>query len=262
MLNKAKILKKYKLNCSDGEIGKVKDFYFDDQTWIIRYLVVNTGNWLIGRQVLVSPHSIVSVNKEEESININLTKSQIENSPILDSEKPVSKQFQKEFNEYFEYPMSFGMIGYGGVGMTIPYNLAKTGKEKTTEKNEDENRGDPHLRSTHFVRGYGIQSLDDEIGHVEDFVMDVETWEIHYLQIDTKKWLPGRKVLISSKWIDRVSWTDSIVFVNLSSDEIEKSPEYTNDTILDRGFETELHKHYNRTAYWLDKQEVKDNTIK
>jgi len=262
MLSKAKILKNYKLNCTDGEIGKVKDFYFEDQSWIIRYLIVNTGNWLTGREVLVSPHSIVSVNKEEEYISINLTKSQIENSPILESDKPVSKQFQKEFYGYFAYPMYPSGVGFSDAGNVIPLTPIETDRDKFLDSIDDENEWDPHLRSTHTVNGYNIQSSDDKIGHVDDFIIDDETWEILYLEIDTNNWLPGRKILISPNWIDHVSWNDSKVFVNLSTDEIKQSPEYTAETLLDRDFETKLHKHYNRTAYWLDKPEVKDNSSK
>jgi sporulation protein YlmC with PRC-barrel domain len=263
MLNKVKIIKNYKLNCQDGEIGKVKDFYFDDQTWTIRYLIVDTGNWLSSRQVLISPHSIISMNKEEKYITVNLTKSQIESSPILESDKPVSKQFQEEFHGYYGYPMYATGMGYGGVGLVSPYvPVEKTDGEKFINKIEDENEWDPNLRSTHIVSGYGIQASDDKIGHLDDFIIDTETWEIHYLEIDTNNWLPGRKILISPNWIDHVSWNDSKVFVNLSTDEIKQSPEYTEETLLDRDFETKLHKHYNRTAYWLDKQEDKDNPIR
>ncbi len=254
MLNKFKIIKNYILNCQDGEIGKVKDFYFDDQAWTIRYLIVNTGNWLTGRQVLISPHSIISVNKDEEYITVSLTKSQIENSPILESNKPVSKQFQEEFHGYYGYPMYTTVTGYGGLGLVLPRRPdEKTDGEALVNKIEDENEWNPNLRSTHIVSGYGIQASDDKIGHLEDFIIDTETWEIHYLEIDTNNWFPGKKVIISPNWIDHVSWNDSKVFVNLSTDEIKQSPEYNEETLLDREFETKLHKHYNRTAYWLDK---------
>lgn len=262
MLNKAKILKNYKLNSLDGEIGKVKDLYFDDRTWAIQYLIVNTGNWLTGRQVLILPNSIVSINNEEEYININLTKSQIENSPSLDSDKPVSKQFQTEFRGYFGSPVAMTGLGYGGVGDTIPYIPIKNYDEKLLKNDNEANEWDPNLRSTHNVSGYNIQALDDSIGHVDDFIIEDETWEIQYLEIDTKSWLFGRKVLISPKWIESVSWDESKVFLNLSCEEIKQSPEYAEAAIIDRDYETRLHKHYNRAAYWLDRQEVKDKSNK
>jgi uncharacterized protein YrrD len=249
MLNKAKMLKNYSLNCSDGEIGKVKDFYFDDQTWAIRYLVVNTGNWLTGRQVLVSPHSVVSVNKSEKSITIDLMKSQIENSPILENEKPVSKQFHSEFDGYFRYPMYSTGMGYGGVGTILPITPIETNIAEIPYDPDDADAWDPNLRSTHHVSDYGIQSLDDQIGHVDDFVIDDETWIIRYLEIDTKNWLPGRKILISPNWTDHISWKESLIFVNLNSEQIKQSPEYKEESIINRDFERILHTHYNQKAY-------------
>jgi uncharacterized protein YrrD len=105
MLSKAKTLKGYKLNSLDGEIGKVKEFYFDDRHWTIRYLVADTGNWLTGRQVLISPYALVAVSKEEQHITIDLTKKQIEASPSLNSDKPVSRQFEQAYYGYYGYPM-------------------------------------------------------------------------------------------------------------------------------------------------------------
>jgi len=255
MLNKAKTLKNYKLNSVDGEIGKVKELYFDDEYWTIRYLIADTGNWLIGRKVLISPNSIVSINKEEEYITINLTKSQIENSPSLDSDKPISRQFQEKLYEYFDLPVYWGGVQtVGGAPQTggafIPYTFIKNDKEKLIEPTIDENEWDPHLRSTHNVSGYNIQAMDGKIGHVDDFIIDDETWEIRYLIIDTQNWLPGKKILLSPQWIDIVSWDESKVFVNILSEDIEQSPEYSEESILNRDYEIRLFEHYNRKGYW------------
>ena len=101
MLIKAKTLKDYKLDTKDGEVGKVKEFYFDDKHWAVRYLVADTGNWLTGRRVLISPYELISVNQEEETVGINLNKKQIEESPALYSEKPVSQQFETAYYDYY-----------------------------------------------------------------------------------------------------------------------------------------------------------------
>ena len=105
MLNKAKTITGYKLDSLDGEIGKVKEFYFDDQHWAIRYLVAETGTWLTGRQVLISPYALVAVNNEKQNIEINLTKKQIEESPALESDKPVSQQFEDAYYGFYRWPM-------------------------------------------------------------------------------------------------------------------------------------------------------------
>jgi sporulation protein YlmC with PRC-barrel domain len=110
---------------------------------------------------------------------------------------------------------------------------------------------DLHLRSTDNVSGYEIQAIDGEIGHVEDFVIDDETWAIRYLIVATRNWWPGKKVLVSPQWIERVSWSESKVLVNLSRETIKQSPEYTKESLLTRAYETGLHRHYNRQGYWV-----------
>ena len=125
--------------------------------------------------------------------------------------------------------------------------------EQWTENAQSEKTWDPYLRSTNDVTGHHIQAADGEIGHVEDFIIDDETWAIRYLIINTQNWWPGKKVLVSPRWIERVSWLESKVFVNLARETIRQAPEYTEVSLLTRDYETELHRHYNRQGYWLDK---------
>jgi uncharacterized protein YrrD len=252
VLNKAKTLKGYKLHSLDGEMGKVKEFYFDDKHWAIRYLVADTGDWLTGRQVLISPYALAAVNKEEQYIAIDLTKKQIGDSPALESDKPVSRQFEQSYYGYYGMPMY-----WGGPFMWGSYPYIVRDRAKWRESTQDQKAWDPNLRSTHAVNGYDIQATDGEIGHVEDFVVDDETWAIRYLIIDTKNWWPGKKVLISPQWIERVSWSESKVFVNLLRETIKQSPEYTEESLLTRDYETGLHRHYSRPGYWVDEPNAK-----
>jgi len=247
MLSKAKTLKGYKLESLNGEIGKVKEFYFDDQHWAIRYLVADTGNWLTGRQVLISPYALAAVNQEEQHIAIDLTKQQIEDSPSLNSDKPVSRQFETAYYGYYGMPMY-----WGGPYMWGAYPYIMRDRTKWKESSQSEKTWDAHLRSTHDVSGYYIQAADGEMGHVEDFVIDDETWAIRYLVIDTRNWWPGKKVLVSPQWIERVSWSESKVFVNLARETIKQSPEYTEEALLTRDYETGLYRHYDRPGYWVD----------
>jgi hypothetical protein len=244
MLNKAKTLKGYKLYSLDGEIGKVKEFYFDDQHWAIRYLVADTGNWLTGRQVLLSPYAVVNVNKEEQYITVDLTQKQIEDSPSLDSDKPVSRQFEEDYYAHYGWPMY-----WGGPYIWGAYPYIARDREQWRELTQGEKAWDPHLRSTRDVTDYDIQATDGEIGHVEDFIIDDEMWMIRYLIIDTQNWWPGEKVLIAPQWIERISWEESKVFINLTCEAIKQSPEYTEDS-LTREYEAALHRHYDRQEYW------------
>ena len=254
MLIKTKTLQDYRLESFNGEIGRVKEFYFDDRHWTVRYLVADTGNWLSGRQVLISPYALVAVNKEEQHIEINLTKKQIEDSPSLNSDKPVSRQFEVSYYGYYGMPMY-----WGGPYMWGAYPAIVRDREKWREYTPGEKAWDPHLRSTNDVSGYNIQAADGEIGHVEDFIIDDETWAIRYLIIDTRNWWPGKKVLVSPQWIERVSWSESKVFINLPRETIRQSPEYTEEALLTRDYESGLHRHYDRQGYWVDEPDSKEN---
>ena len=254
MLDKAKTLKGYKLKSLDGDIGKVKEFYFDDQHWTIRYLVAETGNWLTGRQVLISPYALVAVDKGEQHIVVDLSRKQIEDSPSLDSDKPVSRQFEEAYYGYYGWPMYWDGPYVWGAFPSLAREPG-AGKPATT----GEKAWDPHLRSTREVSGYHLQAADGEPGHVEDFIIDDQKWAIRYLVIDTQNWWPGKRILVSPQWIERVSWSESKVFVSLPRETITQSPEYTEESLLTRDYETELHRHYRRQGYWVDEPVAKEH---
>jgi len=254
MLFTAKTIKGYKLSSLDGEIGSVKEFYFDDRHWTIRYLVADTGNWLPGRQVLISPYALVAVNTDiyKDQIEVNLTKKQIEDSPSLNSDKPVSRQFEENYYGYYGWPMYWA----GPYSWGYERNLVRD-RAKWMESTQGTKTWNPHLRSTHEVSGYHIQATDGEIGHVEDYIIDDETWAIRYLMVNTHNFWPGRTVLIAPQWIESVSWAGEKVLVNLSRETIKHSPQYTQEFLLTRDYETELHQYYHRQGYWLDELAAK-----
>ena len=256
MLIKAKALNGYKLGSLDGEIGKVKEFYFDDTHWTIRYLVADTGSWLTDRKVLLSPYALVAVVKDEQVITVNLNKKQIEKSPSLNSENHISRQFEESYYGYYGWPAYWGgphMWGFDPFLVREPY------KWKWDKPSQGAKEKDPHLRSTREVSGYHIQATDGEIGHLDDFIIDDESWAIRYLVVATRNWWPGKRVLVSPKWIGAVSWSDSKVLVNLSRAAIERSPEYTEESLLTRDYETGLHQHYKRQGYWVEEQAAKEH---
>ena len=252
MLYTAGTLKDFSLNSYDGEIGKVEQFYFDDRHWTIRYLVANTGSWLTGRQVLLSPYALVEVSSADEHISVNLTKKQIEESPSLISDKPVSRQFEQEYYGYYEWPMY-----WAGPYMWGSYSDIMRDRSNWLESSPDLKQWDPHLRSTSEVATYSIEASDGEIGHVVDFIIDDETWAIRYLIIETGDWWSGKKVLLSPRWIKHVSWSESKVIINLPRDIIKQSPEYSEGSLLSRDYEEALHQHYNCQGYWVADPDAK-----
>jgi hypothetical protein len=240
MLFKTKTLESYKLHAEDGEIGSASDFYFDDQHWTIRYLVADTSGWITGRQVLISPYALESVHKDTHQIGVNLTKAQIEGSPSLDTHKPVSRQFEVAYSGYYGWPTYWGGPSTWGAYPTAAHDPSLGGMPAPSHRKE----GDAHLRSTLAVTGYHIHATDGEIGHVEDFIVDDKTWTIRYLVVKTRNWWPGKKVLVSPQWIERVSWDEQQVFVKLTREAIQASPEYSEETAVSEDYESKLFGHY------------------
>jgi sporulation protein YlmC with PRC-barrel domain len=257
MLTKAYSLISYRLDSLDGEIGKVKDFYFDDQLWNIRYLIADTNEWLPGRQVLLSPHAVSKVNNATELITVDLTKKQIEYSPSLADHKPVSRQFEADYYCHYGWPQYWT----GGLSSESSYPESSHKSEDGMPANQTVKGADRHLRSTHEVSRYSIHAIDGGIGHVEDFIIDDDTWKIRYLVVNTNNWWAGKKVLISPQWIERISVFHSEVFLGLSREEIKQSPEYSEEALLTREYEARLYKHYHRQGYWLKELMTKGSVV-
>lgn len=236
----------YSIGATDGELGKVKEFYFDDKTWTIRYLIVETGNWLQGRKVLISPEALLTPDWENEIFPVNLTEEQIKNSPDIDTEKPVSRQ--QEIKLYGHYPWTnyWGEEPYG-FGMPVSmFQILQGDKESQDDRESDD---DPHLRSTKKVTGYNIKAADGEIGNAEDFIIDCSNWKIDFVIVDTGNWFPGKKVIISPKWIKEIKWDTSTIVVNLSIEKVKNSPEYDPNKQISEIYEAKLHNHYNGLIY-------------
>jgi len=251
MLRSIKALTGYSIIATDGEIGEVSEFYFDDQTWTIRYLIADTGNWLMSRLVLISPEALGKPDWDNKKFPVSLTKKQVEESPEISRDKPVSKQQEFDLTNYYGWPYYWtGMSG--GLPGAMPYPAAmEASTSRDLRDNSSENKGDPHLRSTKEIEGYNIKANDGEIGDVDDFIVDDETWTIRYMIVDTNKWLPGgRKVLISLHWIKDINWLESEVVVDLDKDSIKGSPEYDSDSALNRQYEGKLFEHYSKKRYW------------
>ena len=227
MLRSIKQLYGNKLGASDGEIGHVKDFYFDEQNWAIRYLVADTGSWLPGRQVLLSPHSLGRLDQAEKIVRANLTRKQIEESPPIESHKPVSRQYEEEYYRYYGWPYYWqGDALWGLSGFPILELPANLHRGETVPMIGPQLEGpDAHLRSTQAVTGYHLRTGDGMFGHVCDFMMDAQSWEIGQLVIRTGHRLSGKEVLVPTKQVQRISYEDSTVFVNLTSEGVEHSPE-------------------------------------
>jgi hypothetical protein len=246
MLRQAKDLEAYKLRALDSDIGTVKEFYFDDRYWTVRYLVADTGAWLRGRRVLISPFGLGPGEAINGFIPVCLTKKQIEESPRLAMHEAISCRYEKQYYGYY------GWSGYAHgshVWGETPYIQRKSQEYRGMSPRED--AWEPTLHSTREVTGHQVQGLDAEVGRVVDFLIDDETWTIRYLVVETKNGWSGKQVLVSPQWIERVSWSESKVFVSLPSATILRAPAF-DPASFNRAHEAELHELYARPAYWVD----------
>ena len=227
MLRSIKQLYGEKLRASDGEIGHVRDFYFNDQQWAIRYVVADTESWLAGRLVLISPHAFGSLHLDGDCLPVNLTRKQIEDSPAIELHKPVSRQYEDEYNRYYGWPSYWGggeMWGAAGFPVIPPPNLMPA--EKGSQGKPSPNSDDPHLRSTKALDGYHIQTNDGAIGHVTDFMIDDKSWAIGCLVVEAGHWFAGKEIAISPKHVDAISHAQSKVFVKGTKEALLEATEY------------------------------------
>ena len=216
----------YTISAKDGALGKVNEFFFDDFTWSIRYLVVDTGNWLAERKVLIPHAALGKTDWKTRTFHVDLTMDQVRNSPDIDTEKTVSRQNEIELFGHYMLPVYWGESFYATpFGMVPSIHINLDNKLKKSENNSQIPE-DPHLRSTNKVKGYHVHAIDGEIGHLEDFVVDDKNWKLCSFMIDTKNWLPAKKVLILPELIIRFDWDESEIYVNVTQKDIKNSPEY------------------------------------
>jgi sporulation protein YlmC with PRC-barrel domain len=219
----------YSIQAVDGELGKVKDFYFDDISWKLRYLVVKTGSWLLGRKVLISFASIKNVDHDSSVFIVDLTCEQVKNSPNIDTDKPVYLQHEMMLNAHYMLPDYW--IDAPGVILGMNDYLASheditCDKEEEKELKKEEKKSNHHLRSTKQIEDYLIHATDGEIGHVKDFIFQKKNWQITELLVETRNLLAGRKVLLHAKNILKIEWENSEVYTNISRGDIINSPEF------------------------------------
>ena len=227
-----------KLHASDGEIGHVKDFYFDDQKWVVRYVVVDTGSWLLDRLVLIAPHAFGRLDQNRAFLLVNLTRQQIENSPPIEAHKPVSRQYEEEYYRYYGWPsywMGEGIWGLNAFPMVSPAPspvplVSPPPSPVRSEVAEESGSGftgnNPHLRSAHAVIGCHLQTREETIGHVTDFMMDDKSWAICHLVVGTGTWFSGKEIVILPNHVYRILYADSKVFVSLTKEAILQAPEF------------------------------------
>ena len=256
MLRSMKSVKGFAIQAEEGKIGEVSDFYFDDEMWVVRYLVADTGSWLSSREVLIASVALEQPDWEERTFPVDLTKDQVERAPSRDTDKPVSRQFEAELHSHYNWASYWPPNLFYGYAW-IPREAPDTGtgnevREKIMRKTGDQEYN-THLRSMNEVLGYSISALDGSIGHMEDFIAEDGSFNIRYAVVDTRTLLPGgKKTIVAPSWIRRVNWSDEKVTVDLTKNEIKEGPEYDPSEPVNRKYEERLYDYYGRPRYWME----------
>ncbi|HET8729042.1 MAG TPA: PRC-barrel domain-containing protein [Alphaproteobacteria bacterium] len=246
MLWSTERLRDFGVRATDGDVGTISDLLFDDRSWTVRYLVVRAGNWLTGRKVLIAPAALRSPDGGHRTVPVNLSREQVKSSPDIDADMPVNRQHEVDLHRYYGWTPYWGAPYVAG--SPVPGPLADVASGAAEPSAAD--TGDNHLRSEKEVRGYHIGARDGSVGHVEDFLVDEDRWQIRYMVVDTSNWLPGRRVVIAADQIRDVSWTERKVFVDVARNHIENAPEFDPDQPVGRGYEERLYEHYGWRPYW------------
>jgi hypothetical protein len=248
MLRNASAMLGYTIGATDGRLGSVSDFLFHDDSWRIRWLVVDTGGWLSGRSVLLPPSALGHLNPIENQFSVRLTMRQVEDSPDISTDRPISRQMETNIYDYYGWspywPSGVFMGGYGtmvGTGMMLPLPGFEQPVSGGGSALRDE---DPHLRSIKSVTRYDIHASDGDLGHVEDFLIEDEDWSVRYLVIDTRNWFAGKKVLISPRSVRQIDWSLAQVDLDVTRQRIKDSPPYDASVPVDRAYDEGFHRYY------------------
>jgi uncharacterized protein YrrD len=226
MLLNVSSLMNARVDANDGDVGKVVDIFFDDQRWAARYMVVETGGWLKSKRVLVSPASLIRAKGEIGVVHANLSREQIRHCPDVDIDKPVSRHYEIAHAKHYGYPgywdglQLWGPMAYpGAVGVAcLPHATITPETQREKVDRELKEAEQSHLRSCKEILGYRVGARDGDAGDVDDLAIDDETWAIHYMVVDTKRWWPGGQVLIASSAVEALNHDGKVVKVHMARD--------------------------------------------
>lgn len=237
MLRGAREMRGWPIGTEADEVGYLSDVYFDDRRWSVRYLVVDTSHWLVGQSVLISPRSVDGVDPARHLLRTSLSRSEVALSPDLDQAKPVSRQHGLELSHYYGFP-SYAVTVGASVGLATSVTLRKAAAG-----------ADAHLRSVRAVTGYFVHALDGDVGHVEDVLVEDDTWTIRHLLVSVRSWLAIQRVLVPVGWVARVSWGARAIKVSLPAEAIRLAPTYDRATGVSPEHEARLGRYYGRPPF-------------
>lgn len=258
MIRSADSLKHFELRARDGVLGQVKDLYFDDEHWTIRYLIVETGTWLSSRKVLIATSVLDAPDWEGRMLPVNLTTEQVRHSPSIDTEEAVTREQEAGLLAHYGWPAYWAGGDYFGGALASPLPMADAPVYPPMPATAQvalagapavrtAPHGDPHLRRAGAVMGYRLEATDGGVGHIDDLLFEDLTWGIGYLIIDPSNWLPGHKVVVSPDWISAVSWAQSRVYIDLTREAVKAAPAHDPEAAWDEDYARRIHRFHSES---------------
>lgn len=237
----------YTLEAVDGEIGRFEEVYFEDSYFMIRYLVVNTGGWLSGRKILLSPFTVGEIDESKHTLFIELTQDQIKHSPPIESDQPISRQYEVNYFKYYGWPPYWEHTSWPATPTIAPPVTDLPSEDSNIKFGPEVN----HLRSSDEIQGYSLNVKNGHIGHVKSFIIDTQYWTIRYLEVDIRKWFgSGKYILLSPAWVTQISWPERSLTVELSREDLQNAPQYDEKQPINREYELRLFDYYGKDIYW------------
>lgn len=239
-------LQNYDVKGGTEHIGKLHDLYLDDETWQIKWFVIETGNWFSSNKILLDSQKITSLSPHDATLHVALTQQEVENAPSASEHPPVSDQHRNEFSYVAASHNTLLFPGYAGLMMPTTL-IERPDRPSEAEKDLDamaREQADRHLRSASEIEGYTIHASNGKLGPLSDLVIDTSEWTVELLALDTSKWMPGRTVVISPLSIDRISWESRELMVKMDKATIEASPELHSLKAIETSYVSRLNEYY------------------
>lgn len=250
MLRSLGDMRGYTIRTTDDTLGKVKDFLFDERDWVVRYMVADTTRWLPGRTVLIPWQAFEGADGMQREFAVRLSRQQVEDSPALAEGETISREHETMLHRHYDYAPYWTLFGTAGA---MPFSPVPSDFRDRRFADEEVSPASPRgsvLQSVTQVTGYHIGATDGTIGHVVDLVGEDEEWIVRYIAVDTRNWLPGRKVLIAPEWLRDIDWMSRRLDVDVDRQTIKNSPVYDPTAAVNRDYEEQLYDYYGRIAYW------------
>lgn len=239
-----------KIEATDGRIGSVETFLFDEEQWVLRYIVAHHGFWIFGRTVLLSPVSVRGTLDDGTSIRVGLSKDQIRNAPAAELARPISRRKEEQFHRYYQIPVYWGGSGLWGSAMTPMEAGTVTYEPDPNKEPLDAAEEEYHLRSTHELEEYRLDTADGKAGTVAGFIIEDTTWAVRYLRVETERSAGGGSLFISPHWVDSISWIERKITLDIARDRLTEAPTVGVEGEIDREDEERLHQFFGKPRYW------------